>query len=88
MIGCDKSSITLIHRISITGCLLCFTRKKNNRQKDKKNIFHVKKNLVRIAGFEPDVRRFRGAHDFHAVLDSIRNCFTNIVKLFELPIKI
>jgi hypothetical protein len=42
------------------------------------------KNLVRVAGFEPGVRRFRGARDFHAALDSTRNCFTKIVKLFEL----
>jgi|LauGreDrversion4_2_1035121.scaffolds.fasta_scaffold62745_5 hypothetical protein len=42
------------------------------------------KNLVRVAGFEPDTVGVRSQRDFHAALGSTRNCFTNIVKLFQL----
>jgi hypothetical protein len=42
------------------------------------------KNLVRVAGFEPDTVGVRSQRDFHAALGSTRNCFTKIVKFFEL----
>ena len=42
------------------------------------------KNLVRVAGFEPDTIGVRSQRDFHAALGSTRNCFTKIVKFFEL----
>ncbi len=40
------------------------------------------KNLVRVAGFEPDTVGVRIQADFQVALGSTRNCFTKIVNIF------